>query len=228
MSMWKQKRTAHSGRRARNSVFLILLALRRITVEAVFSHDESYLPKLYEKKCQEWGFSPSQLACETCEVLLMQETDTVVNSDESSFKRFYEECKFCCQSWRVNKDPSRVGKIHPAAFKSASLQLGEVKNGGDMQGIPPEIAAQFGMAMNFGAGRKTEAHEFIQSGDFERLKDLKGDDVIFIETKSDTKGASLILAPKTGDLKVVVDVSDWKQDDIRDLLNFALPDEKYF
>jgi hypothetical protein len=71
----------------------------------------------YEQECKEWGFNPSQLACDTCDLLVGGGKDASGAKNDLPLANFFGECKICCQSWRVNKDPTEVGDIKPGAFK---------------------------------------------------------------------------------------------------------------
>jgi hypothetical protein len=94
------------------------------------------------------------------------------------------------------------------------------------------LAAHLGMAVPMdgaGGGRKTEAHSFIESGDFERLLELKGQDSILKKITPDVSNPSVMLHYKLTKImpNQVIYVSNWKQDDIRDLFMYALKNENY-
>jgi len=169
-----------------------------------------------EKQCNAWGFEPSQLSCETCDLLLSQSDD-----DNELLTQFYNECKLCCQPWRINRDPETVGK---SIYDRAIIRVNEATDD-ELHGVPPLIAAQLGIAP--GGGGKTPMHEFIESEEFNDLVKEKGREHIKVEISPQQPPILLLFnegnqGSEIDEADEVIDLRRWKREDVRDLLKYGL------
>lgn len=177
-----------------------------------------------EEQCRAWGFEPSQLSCETCDLLKKDDGDRIV-------AQFFKECKLCCQPWRKNvvDDPDTLGK---STYERIILLVGDdQQNQLLMDGVPPHIAAQLGLMM---AASDSPLQELIKSEEFATLVEEKGgDQIIKVEQSSSPnhQGSVILLFTKGNpgstedEVDEVIDLEHWRKDDIRDFIKFGLKNQ---
>jgi hypothetical protein len=179
-----------------------------------------------QEQCRAWGFEPSQLSCETCELLLKEEDNGNTGEyDEELTAQYFKECKTCCQPWRQNvvSDPEMLGVL---PYERIILKVGDVQqNQLLMDGIPSHIAAQLGLLMS---AVESPLQELIKSEEFASLVEEKGSNVIKVEQQASKHGSVMLLFNKGNsgseedEADEIIDLEAWGKDDIKDLIKFGL------
>jgi hypothetical protein len=181
-----------------------------------------------EEQCRSWGFEPSQLSCETCELLLKGEDNDnrgEHEDDDEIMNQFFNECKTCCQPWRQNfvSDPEMLGVL---PYERIILKVGDVQqNQLLMDGVPPHIAAQLGLLMST---VESPVQELVKSEEFASLVKERGSDLIKVEQQASRQNSVMLLFSKGNsgsgedEADEIIDLETWGKDDIKDLIKFGL------
>lgn len=211
-------------RERRFTAFLVILYA--LNDQSIVRHSSATEIQFDEETCLSWGFNPSQLSCDTCQ--LLNDVGRGRQSTLPHLPMFYDECMTCCQKWR--KSSSRIQTTQEdIKYGAAIIAISQSVGGIEMMMMGG--AGNMGM----GGGRLSkELEEFFQSEEFADIVELKGgEEFIGVQMAPPMQPSVMLLyrdhraaAVENSKPDEVISLSRWKKEDICDLLTHELADKR--
>mmetsp|Transcript_39134 Transcript_39134/g.45652 ORF Transcript_39134/g.45652 Transcript_39134/m.45652 type:complete len:204 (-) Transcript_39134:295-906(-) len=163
-----------------------------------------------EQECHSWGFDPTQLSCETCDLIKQS------SAPKDDRRLRHGQCIKCCQSWLPSSSSTPVK--HTAALFVVGEQMMQQMSKGDIRDYffaedeneeeDPRSYEKLMSAKSINTVIKNQNFVNPRTEPSIYFSSIFGKDV-----HNDVVAARILQDPDD-----IINISDWSKDDIRDML----------